>query len=492
MTEKTPLWTAEEAIGATRGKAFGASGWRAGGVSIDTRTLEKGDLFIALTGTNGDGHAHLEAAFERGAAAALVSDPARAKAASGPCLLVDDTQKGMEALGAAARERAPARRVAVTGSVGKTGTKEMLREVLSVQGRTHASVASYNNLWGVPLTLARMPADTEYGIFEIGMNHAGEITPLTAQVLPHTAIITTVAPVHLEFFDSVAGIADAKAEILTGLRLGGTAILNRDNEFFPRLLKAAQARAGVSVIAFGEAEEADARLLTYAAGPDEAQVTANICGRNVAFALQLTGKHQALNAVAALAAVASLGADVERAAAALGRAQPVAGRGTVSDLIIGGSKITVIDESYNANPASMEAAISALAARRPRGRGRRIAVLGDMLELGKDAPRLHAELSRMIEQANIDCVYLSGPLMQHLWQRLPATRQGAYAPTADKLIDSVLSALNDGDIVMIKGSLGSRMGTVLSALSRASEQGGDQIAGQTASRSGSNRGRSTA
>lgn len=464
-----PLWTAKEAAAATGGHLLGADDWQATGVSIDTRTLQPGDLFVALVGDNNDAHDYLRTAFEKGAVAALVSNAEKAYQTGGPCLLVANTQTAMEALGQGARTRAAAaKRIAVTGSVGKTSVKEMLRHVFSAQGATHASVASYNNLWGVPLTLARMPTDTQFGIFEIGMNHAGEIIPLTKQVCPDVAIITTVAPVHLEFFDSVDGIADAKAEIFQGLADGGTAILNKDNDHFERLRTAAKAAFNGTILSFGEAHEADARLTEYTQTADEARVEANICGTPVRFTLHLTGRHQAVNAVAVLAAVAALGADINAAAASLGEVRPYSGRGEVLTASLADGTITVIDESYNANPVSMAAAIGALGQRDgTQGSSRKIAVLGDMLELGPTGPGLHAGLAADIEHANLDLVFLSGPLMANLWEKLPETRCGAYAQSSDQLVQPLLTALKAGDVVMVKGSLGSKMARIVKALTKA-------------------------
>lgn len=457
-----PLWTAKEAAAATRGHLLGADDWRATGVSIDTRTLRPGDLFVTLVGATNDGHDYLRAAFDKGAAAALVSNAEKAYQTGGPCLLVADTQAAMEALGQAARDRAPAKRIAVTGSVGKTSVKEMLRHVFSAQGTTHASVASYNNLWGVPLTLARMPADTQFGIFEIGMNHAGEIIPLTKQVRPDVAMITTVAPVHLEFFDGVEGIADAKAEIFQGMQDGGTAILNKDNEHFERLRAAAKAAFDGTILSFGEAYDADARLTAYTQTASGAEVEANICGTPVRFQLHLTGRHQALNAVAVLAAIAAAGADVAAAAAGLSGVRPYTGRGEVITAECNGGTITVIDESYNANPVSVAAAIGSLGQR--EGSGRKIAVLGDMLELGPTGPELHAGLAAELERASPDLVFLSGPLMAHLWAKLPENIRGAHAESSEKLVGPLLTALKAGDVVMVKGSLGSKMARIVEAL----------------------------
>lgn len=459
-----PLWTAREIVKAggrfetAPGPSFGVTG-----VSIDSRTLEPGDLFVAIKGAR-DGHEFVAKAFTNGAGAALVDHVPEGLPAAAVLIRVADTLKGLEALGAIARDRAPARRIAVTGSVGKTGTKEALKVALSPSGATHASAASYNNLWGVPLTLARMPRETRYGVFEIGMNHPGEITPLSRQVRPHAAIITTVEPVHLEFFDSVEEIAEAKAEIFAGLEPGGAAILNRDNPHYDRLAMRAR-DAGAEIFAFGEHAEAQARLEAIELGPDGSRVKARILGREVSYTVASPGRHIARNSLAVLAGVAALGADLAAAAAALSALKPPPGRGARGEINLPGGALILIDESYNANPASMRAALANLALLAPKG-GRRIAALGDMLELGPRAPELHAGLADAIEEAGIDLVFLAGPMMRHLYERLPASRRGFYAANSAELAEAVAEKVAPGDAIMIKGSLGSRMKTVVERLQR--------------------------
>lgn len=457
----SPLWTSEEAAKATQHLGGRNSAlWHASGVSIDTRTLKPGDLFVALKGPQHDAHRFVAEAFSKGAAAALVSDSI---GASGPLLTVSDTQAGMEALGAAARTRTPAKIVAVTGSVGKTSTKEALRTVLSAQGASHASEASYNNLWGVPLTLARMPAQTRFGIFEIGMNHANEIRPLTAQVRPHAAMVTTVEAVHLENFASVEGIADAKAEIFEGLGPEGVAIINADNAYAARLAQAAAARKGVRIWRFG-AQGAEAKLTGLALGDLHSDITADVLGETISYRYGAPGRHFVLNSLGALLAVAALGGDVRAAAAAMAEIQPVKGRGLRVRLESPDGPFDLIDESYNANPASMAAALALLGQSQPAAGGRRIAVLGDMLELGPNAASMHAGLSAPIDAAGADLVFASGPMMAHLWEAIPHKRRGAYAPDAATLSGQVIAALRKGDVLMVKGSFGSRMGLVVEAL----------------------------
>jgi UDP-N-acetylmuramoyl-tripeptide--D-alanyl-D-alanine ligase len=461
----TALWTRDDLIAGLRASVPGEAPESVSGMSIDTRTLQPGDLFFALAGENRDGHAFIEAAFKAGAAAAVVTGAnAPALARFGPLLVVDDVLAAMERLGAAARARMAGRVVAVTGSVGKTSTKEALRHVLARQGETHASVASYNNHWGVPLTLARMPAATEFGVFEIGMNHPFEIMPLAQLVRPHTAIVTTVEPVHLEHFRSVSAIADAKGEIFSGLLPGGTAIINRDNPHFERLRAHALATQAGRVVSFGEHEQADARLLKLAMTPARSAVEASMGGRRLCFQVGAPGRHMAFNALAVLVAAEVLGADLALAALALADLAAGAGRGQRTELRMPGGALTLLDESYNANPASMRASMALLGQFDVGLRGRRIAVLGDMLELGPSGPEMHAALADPVAENNIDIVFAAGPLMRRLWDALPAARRGVYAPSAAELEASVLQALQPGDAVMVKGSLGSRMGPIVAAM----------------------------
>ncbi|MFO1116301.1 MAG: UDP-N-acetylmuramoylalanyl-D-glutamyl-2,6-diaminopimelate--D-alanyl-D-alanine ligase [Beijerinckiaceae bacterium] len=445
-----------------------------GGISIDTRTLAQDDLFVAIKGDNSDGHDHVRSAFEKGAAAAVIDEGhARALAGTGPLYVVKDTLKALESLGRASRKRSKARIVAVTGSVGKTTTKEMLRVALGAAGETHASVASYNNHWGVPLTLARMPRSTKYGVFEIGMNHAGEITPLVGMVRPHVSIITRIAAVHLEHFDSIDGIADAKAEIFTGLMKGGVAILNRDDAQFARLETSARASKAGFVLTFGEDGQADATLTSCNVFGDTTRVQATVLGRKVSYTIGAPGKHVALNSLAVLLAAQAVGVNVDAAAAALEAFSSPDGRGRRERVAVAGGDIRLIDESYNANPASMRAALDLLGAAEGK---RKVAILGDMLELGGQARALHAAVASDIERNEIDTVYAAGPLMQALYEAIPAARRGAHAPDAATLQPIVLEALRPGDVVMIKGSNGSRMGPLVAAIRAHFAQSSEQPA----------------
>jgi UDP-N-acetylmuramoyl-tripeptide--D-alanyl-D-alanine ligase len=461
----TALWTISDMAAAMRADKSGALPPDVNGISIDSRGIGRGDAFFALTDAR-DGHDFVDAALKAGAGVAVV---ARAKRdqfpADAPLLLVDDVLEGLRDLARAARRRTQAKIIAVTGSVGKTGTKEALRLALSADGETHASAASYNNHWGVPLSLARCPADVKYAVFEIGMNHAGEITPLTQLVRPHVAIVTTVEAVHLEYFGSIEKIADAKAEIFTGVEPGGAAVINRDNSQYERLAAAAKA-AGVRVVSFGEHAAADTRLVRHALQSESSCVHASILGEDVTYKLGAPGKHLILNSLAVLTAASLAGADLALAALALQQLRAPTGRGARMTLKVSGGSALLIDESYNANPASMAAAIALLGQAAIGPKGRRIAVLGDMLELGDQGTTLHAALVKAIEAAKVDLVYCSGPLMHSLWQALPSGRRGGYAETAAQLEPVVLDSIHAGDAVMVKGSFGSKMGPIVKALER--------------------------
>ena len=458
------LWSQAELIAAFRAAPSPPLSSAVGGISIDSRTLEPGDLFFAIRGDAHDGHDHVARAFEAGAAAAVVSrERAPQLAALGAAFAVEDTLNAMERLGAAARARSTAKIVAVTGSVGKTTVKEMLRAMLMACGATHASAASYNNHWGVPLTLARMPANARFGVFEMGMNHAGEIVPLTRMTRPHVALVTTIAPVHIEHLGSIEAIADAKAEIFFGLEPQGTAVLNRDAPQFERLKKAAAAR-GARVLSFGRGVDCDARLIDVEAIEGGSRVRARVLGRELAFELGAPGVHMAENALSALLAAEALGADLEPCAAALRRFSPQKGRGERFSVPTPDGAATIIDESYNANPASMRAALALLAATKPGPKGRRIAVIGDMLELGPKAAAMHAELAPDLSANNVDLLFGAGPLTRALFEAAPASMRAAWTERSSDLTDEVARTLRGGDIAMVKGSNGSRMGPLVAAL----------------------------
>jgi len=460
------LWALDAMTAAMRAEGAGALPADVNGISIDSRTLAKGDAFFAIKGENRDGHDFVEDALKAGAGLAVLEREQCDRFAGAPLLIVPDVLEALRDLARAARARMSAKVIAVTGSVGKTSTKEALRLALSAEGETHASIASYNNHWGVPLSLARCPTGVKYAVFEIGMNHAGEITPLTQLVRPHVGIITGIEPVHLEYFGSLEKIADAKAEIFSGIEPGGAVVLNRDNAQYERLAAAARAAHIERVVSFGEHAAADARLMQFSLQADGSTVEARILGQTVTYKVGAPGRHLVLNSLAVLAAVSLVGADIALAALALNNLKPASGRGARTMLSVPGGNALLIDESYNANPASMRAAIALLGGAPVGKRGRRIAVLGDMLELGPAGAELHRALADTIEAAEIDLVFCSGPLMRALWEALPSRARGGYAETAAGLESTVLAAIQAGDAVMVKGSLGSRMGPIVRALER--------------------------
>lgn len=467
----TALWNFDELVSAAGGRADGASPSSVAGFSLDTRSLRPGEVFVALKDVR-DGHDFVGKAFEAGAAAALVSQSYARGRDDGALIRVADPLKALEAVGRAARARlAPeARVIAVTGSAGKTGTKEMLRACLSRVGATHAAEKSFNNHWGVPLTLARMPQETRFGVFEIGMNNPGEITPLSRLVRPHVAIVTTVEPVHLGQFESVEAIADAKAEIFAGVEPGGVAILNIDNPHFARLSAAARAH-GLRIVSFGTDGDADIR-------PDELRATwtgtdlvVSRNGRLFAYRLGAAGLHIARNSLAVVAALFEVlgslpGSDslLTEALAAFAEVQPSEGRGVRIPLKHEGGNILLIDESYNANPASMRAALSGLGSVPRETYGRRIAVLGDMLELGPASADLHAGLKEALDAAGVDAVFACGPNMKVLYEALPPAMRGAWTEASGALEPLLLAAVRGGDAIMVKGSLGSRMDPLVARL----------------------------
>lgn len=459
---KQALWTSDEAAKATGGRT--SAKWLTTGVSIDSRTVQKGDLFIALKGPQFDGHEFVGMALDAGAAAAVVSDRPSGLAEDAPVLEVDDTMQALSGLGVAGRARASARICAVTGSVGKTSTKEALKLALASSGSTHVSAASYNNHWGVPLSLARMPREADFGVFELGMNHAGELTPLSKMVQPHVAVITNVEPVHLEFFESVSAIADAKAEIFAGVLQDGIAVLNRDNAYFEQLKTSAKAAGIDRVISFGSHPDADARLTSLAVHPTCSCISADICGQGVTYKVGAPGRHWASNSLAVLATVCALQADLGPAAMALADMTPLKGRGRRMTIGLEDDSFLLIDDSYNASPVSMRAALEILGTSQPGPRGRRIAVLGDMLELGEDAEELHAGLSDEFVGNGIDLVFLCGENMEALYNILPGRIQGIHTPDSDTLLPHVVAAVRPGDVVLVKGSLGSRMEPIVNAL----------------------------
>ncbi|MDP2802939.1 MAG: UDP-N-acetylmuramoylalanyl-D-glutamyl-2,6-diaminopimelate--D-alanyl-D-alanine ligase [Phreatobacter sp.] len=459
-----PLWTTEALARAMGGRLTGQPAATVSDISIDTRTLVAGEAYVAIKGLAHDGHAFVQAALDKGAAVAVVSQDWAQAAPPGAYIVVADPLKALEKAGAVARARTAAKIVAVTGSIGKTSTKEALAHVLSREGRTHAPPKSFNNHIGVPLTLSRMPAASQFGVFEIGMNHAGEITPLSRLVKPDIAVITNVEAVHIENLGTIEAIADAKSEIFAGVEHGGAAVLPRDSRHFDQLARAARAAGIETIVTFGEHEEADVRLLRVVLAADCSTVFARVMQTDVTYKLGSPGRHLVMNSLAILAAAKLAGADLALAALTLGETRAVAGRGERSQRRLASGSFTLLDESYNANPVSVRAALAVLGTAPKGPEGRRLAVLGDMLELGPEAADLHAGLAEAVEKAGIDLVFCSGPLMEHLWKALPPHRRGAYAATSAELGALVIRALRAGDVAMVKGSRGSLMAPLVETL----------------------------
>lgn len=469
----TDLWTVAEIVRATGGRLEGGAPTEVSlsdlpvtGISIDSRTTDAGHAFFAIRGDRFDGHDFVESALANGAALAVVSSERASEfTGEGLRLVVADVLGALEDLGRAARARMNGRVVAITGSVGKTGTKEALRLALSPSGRVHAADKSFNNHWGVPLTLARMPQDTEFGIFEIGMNHPGEIRPLVKMVRPHLAIVTTVEPVHLEYFESVTEIARAKAEIFEGVEPGGSVLLNIDNAHYGLLRDVATAQTNIAAVeSFGRAENADVRLVESIGKETGSSVRADVFGISIGYHLGAPGRHLVVNSLAVVGAVARVGGDLEKACIALASVAAPRGRGERWVLQVENGSAILIDESYNANPISMQAALDLLGQFQPSGTGRRKAVLGDMLELGEAGHGLHAALADTVMGNSVDRVFCCGPLMLALWEQLPDNLKAHYAGRSEDIAASVVEDVGPGDVIMVKGSLGSRMGPLVEAL----------------------------
>ena len=456
-----PLWTAKQAMAATGGMLVGDTDWTCQGVSIDTRSIIPGDLFVALEDVR-DGHEFVPDAMARGASACLVS---RSDCGPGPSLQVKDSLQALRALAVAARERSNAIRIAVTGSVGKTSVKEALATVLRANGSAHWSVKSYNNHWGVPLTLARMPQHTERAVFELGMNHAGEIRDLASLVRPHVALITRIAPAHLEHLGTIEAIADAKSEIYEGLEPDGIAIYPSDDPLAPRLLAHAEKSVASFLLDFGTQKGAAICVEEFETGIGGSHGMVNVMGARLRFRLSATGDHWAWNVGAIFAASAAAGLDVKDVVEALSEVDAERGRGQAINVTLPkGGSFTLLDDAYNANPVSMAAAITALGSARPDAGGRRIAVLGDMLELGPDEMRLHADLAGPVKEAGIDAVYTCGTLMRSLHDALPKSVQAGYALNASEGLKSLVSEIKPGDVVLVKGSNASGLHKIASVL----------------------------
>jgi UDP-N-acetylmuramoyl-tripeptide--D-alanyl-D-alanine ligase len=460
------LWTTEDMIAAMAGRPFGTLPDGITGISIDSRSIGPGEAFFAIKGDRVDGHDFASMAMANGASLLVVSEsrlPAMGRVTV-PMIVVEDVLAALGRLALASRARSRAQIIAVTGSVGKTTTKEMLRRMLSPSGKVHASVASFNNHWGVPLTLARMPLDTYFGVFEVGMNHPDEIRPLVKMIEPHVAVITTVAAAHLGNFKSIKEIATAKAEIFEGVVPGGHVVLNRDNDQFNFLDRTAQSFGIQHIHSFGQHAKAEYRLAEFNGSDQSSTLWITIDGETKEVAIGAPGRHIAENALAALGVVEIVGADMQLAIAALATLQPEKGRGRRHRLAIDRGTFTVVDESYNANPSSMRAAIAVLASAVPTGSGRRIAVLGDMLEMGDYSQRVHSDLAGPLLAAGIEHVWLAGPEMVALKESLPDSVRVEHREKTEDLVEYVLNSVGAGDVLMVKSSLGIGFGKIVAAL----------------------------
>jgi UDP-N-acetylmuramoyl-tripeptide--D-alanyl-D-alanine ligase len=461
----TPLWTSAEVERALSPVVMSGP-FEATGVTFDSRAVGKGDIFFALAGETTDGHAFAADALSRGAAAAVVSrDVAEA---SGNLIRVADTMTALVDLGRAGRKRSAARIASVTGSVGKTSTKDALRAMLSAQAPTSASTASYNNHVGVPISLARLPREARYGVFEIGMNHPGEIKPLARQVEAHVGVITNVEAAHIGHMGSEEAIADEKACLFAGMAEGAVAVLNRDNRHYERLARHARNFGVARIVGFGRHAAAEARLVACRLQDSGSDVEALIHGRRIEYRLGAAGEHWVLNSIAALAVAEALGADVVKAAATLSEVKASPGRGARRRLRFGSGTIELLDESYNANPASVRAMLAVLARTEPAPGGRRLLVLGDMRELGDHADALHVGLAEAVAASGATQVFLCGPHMAVLWHKLAAAQKGVHRPDSGALAGEVAAALRAGDVLAIKGSLGSKMKVIVDAVLAAS------------------------
>jgi len=455
------LWSHEDAARATGGTTTGP--WQASGISIDTRILQPGDLFVALRDRR-DGHAFVSEAFAAGAAAALVERRDLPVPDDAPLLVVPSVQTALEAMARDRRAATGCKALAVTGSVGKTSCKDMLRLALGQQGLVHVSKKSYNNHWGVPLTLACMPRDTDYLVAEVGMNQPGEIAPLARLVRPHVGLITTVGAAHLAAFGTVDGIAREKAQLLTALEPGGAAILNRDIESFDIVVAVARQSAD-RIVTFGLADTADYRLYEIRNRDTATVARAATPGHEHLFKLAAIGEHHALNALGVLAALEAAGADPVMAALALQDWQPLDGRGQRIDIMIDraveNGTLVLVDDAYNSNPTSLTAGLISLG--RMTGTGSRIAILGDMLELGEAEVEIHAGLADHPAIGRLDAIHCIGPLMRHFHAALPYDKRGLWCERPEDLVSRIHQIAGIGDIVLVKGSKASGTSLVATA-----------------------------
>jgi UDP-N-acetylmuramoyl-tripeptide--D-alanyl-D-alanine ligase len=458
--KKEILWTSEAAAKVTGGET--THDFAVTGIASDVHMLKEAQAFIALKNDEHDGHKDVEAAFRAGAVAAIVSKTFKPKDPHWPLLQVDDTGKALEALAAVARNHAKATVIGVTGSAGKSGATEMLAIMLGAMGKTHAS--SGNS--GALLALANLPADAKYGVFEMGMHNKGEMAALTRIVRPHVALVTTIEPKHLERFKTVEAIADAEAEIYQGMDAKGIVVLNHDNPHFTRLKNTAEKAGLRKVYGFGEDDGAQSRLVDCTLHADSSRVTADILGERVKYKLAIPGKHIVLNSLGALAVVKAVAGELSKPVEALKNSTPIEGRGNriLVTLEAGKPPLTIIDESYNATPESMLAALRVFELSHPANGGRRIAVFGDMLELGKDGPRQHAQLANPLLKAKTDLLYCCGPQMDALYQALPPDWRGAHTDDSKSLASKLIDIVRPGDVLLIKGSSGNKMGYIIHAL----------------------------
>jgi UDP-N-acetylmuramoyl-tripeptide--D-alanyl-D-alanine ligase len=455
VSDAASLWLSPAIAAATRGTA--SADFAVTGVAFDSREVGPGDLFVALTGESTDGHRFLDQAFAQGAAGAIVSQDT-----AHPSVRVADTFAALEDLARAARARVTGKVIGVTGSVGKTSTKEALFAALdrSPAARAHRSVKSYNNHTGVPLSLARMPADSDFAVLEMGMNHAGELAHLTTLVRPHVAMITAIAPAHTEFFPDESAIADAKGEIFRGLEPGGVAIIPFDSPHRDRLLGHARPYAG-SIVTFGIDKGADIHPLEMAPAPTGGTfVTAKVGTRELSFTVSQPGDHWVSNALAVLAAVDAAGGDLALAGLALGELGGLPGRGARRTIPVGEGSATLIDESYNANPASMRATLKVLG----KEPGRHVAILGEMREMGDKAAAYHAGLVDPILTARVETAVLVGEAMAHLAQVLEGRLDFVHVPDAASALDHARRLIAPGDAVLVKGSNGVGLSRVVAGL----------------------------
>ncbi|MBJ26918.1 MAG: UDP-N-acetylmuramoylalanyl-D-glutamyl-2, 6-diaminopimelate--D-alanyl-D-alanine ligase [Alphaproteobacteria bacterium] len=463
INNKPIIWNALDAAAATGGRSRGGI-WEATGVSIDTRSLKYGDLFIALRGTRQDGHDFIEKAFSKGASAALVDKLPSQTMSSSPILVVEDTMLALYALAKVARKRTRAKIIAVTGSVGKTGTKEMLAAALSNYGLVSSSIGNENNQIGVPLNLSRLPENCDFGVFEAGMNAPGEIGKLSEIIQPDVGLITTIESAHTEFFKSIEDIAIAKGELFNGLNKSGTALINRDNQFHSILYELSK-KAGISEIkTFGKNNESDLQLISSITNEHGTDIVAKIEGSHHKYSIMLHGAHWAINSLAALGAATSIGLPLRGLLRGLSSLEPIKGRGQVLTISCNNGYIKVIDDSYNANPASVRAALHNLGDKTCEKKGRRVAFLGDMLELGINSNQEHAALASICHDSGIDFVCTVGPFMFHLHSALPLGIRGNHYSTVDQLCDCIEEIIKPSDTILVKGSQGARMGQIINTL----------------------------